>query len=322
MELKSLRLFLSLSETCSFAETAKQSFTVQSNVTSHIKKLEQELGQQLFYRRGSVALTPAGRQLLSQAREILQLHETTVRSFANKAEPRGELRIGAMETTAATSLGRILSRYHEQYPQVDLRLETGPTLELKEKVMANKLDCALLSGQIKHSKVEMIPAFAEELVLVSGTPITSLPTCAELNSAPFMAFQQGCHYRHQIELFLESRGVHHVRIFEFGSINTILSCVSVNMGYALLPHRLIEIEKANYPIHYCKIPQRYSRVQTYLMAQSSSGWTPALSRFVDTVCQTSESSRKTRSDDSATKERQLWMQASNYAPNSQLRRHK
>ena len=56
MQLKSLRLFMAVAETGSFVAAAKRLHTVQSNVTTHIKKLEEELGVQLFHRAGRVAL--------------------------------------------------------------------------------------------------------------------------------------------------------------------------------------------------------------------------------------------------------------------------
>ena len=73
MELKSLRLFVEVAESGSFVTAAERSHTVQSNVTAHIKKLESELGAQLFNRKGGISLTGAGNTLVDYVRESLKL---------------------------------------------------------------------------------------------------------------------------------------------------------------------------------------------------------------------------------------------------------
>ena len=75
MQLKSLRMFEAVCESGSFGAAAQQLHTVQSNVTAHIKKLEDETGVQLLARAGPVHPTPAGRALRAHAQRMLREHD-------------------------------------------------------------------------------------------------------------------------------------------------------------------------------------------------------------------------------------------------------
>ncbi|MCK0745885.1 helix-turn-helix domain-containing protein [Chromohalobacter nigrandesensis] len=74
MQLKSLRLFMAVAETGSFVAAAERMHTVQSNVTAHLKKLEEELDAQLVHRAGKTRLTSAGRALVAYAERMLSAH--------------------------------------------------------------------------------------------------------------------------------------------------------------------------------------------------------------------------------------------------------
>lgn len=89
MQFKSLRLFMAVAETGSFMAAAKQLHTVQSNVTTHIKKLEEELGVQLVHRAGGVRLTSAGLALLDYAERLLAVHDEALALFQSAENAAG-----------------------------------------------------------------------------------------------------------------------------------------------------------------------------------------------------------------------------------------
>lgn len=213
MQLKSLRLFMAVAETGSFIAAAKQLHTVQSNVTTHIKKLEKELGAQLVHRTGGVRLTSAGQALLDYAKRMLATHDEALALFKSQESASGQLRLGAMETTMALRLPPILAAYHASYPEVDMTLSTGPTATLIEQLMAGQVDGVFVAGGIDHHRYRSLNVFSEQLVLVSSIPMTSIPSSEELLSATFLAFRQGCSYRQRIELLLASQGINAVRVW-------------------------------------------------------------------------------------------------------------
>ena len=283
MQLKSLRLFMAVAETGSFIAAARQQHTVQSNVTTHIKKLEAELGVQLFHRAGSVRLTSAGLALLDHATKMLAVHDEALALFKSADNASGKLRIGSMETTMALRLPPILAAYHAAYPAVDMTVTTGPTADLIEKLTAGQLDGVFVAGDIDHKRYQCLNVFSEALVFVSDSPIHQLPSPDTLLTTTFLAFRQGCSYRQRIELLLASQGINAVRVFEFGTLDAMLGCVAAGMGYTVLPRVTVEAHQHRFGIHYLALPSAIANIDTYFVTPESATWSPALARFVDTL---------------------------------------
>lgn len=281
MQLKSLRIFDAVCSTGSFGAAAQRLHTVQSNVTAHIKKLEDELQVQLVERSSSpVRLTPAGHTLLPHAQRLLHTHDAACALFAGQAPPAGRLRIGAMESTAALRLPPVLARLYQAHPQIDLQLRTGPSGWLVEELQRGAVDCVLVAGQPPQPRWWAQPVFQEELVLVSSTPLQALPAPQVLLSTPFLAFRQSCSYRQRIELLLASQGITGARIMEMGSLDAILGCVAAGMGFALMPLALMHTQQSRFAVHTLALPQplrsQIAQVDTWLVAREQSGWSPQL----------------------------------------------
>ncbi|RDE22679.1 LysR family transcriptional regulator [Motiliproteus coralliicola] len=282
MQLKSLQLFMDVVDTGSFVAAAERRHTVQSNVTAHIKKLEQELGAQLFDRKGGARVTSAGRTLADYARPMLQAHDDVVGLFQGDKGRSSRLRLGAMETTTAVRLPPILANYHRRFPEVDLTVQTGPTADLIARFLDGNLDGIFVAGQPEHGRFHLIKAFSERLVLVGPKPMTRQPSAEQLLESTFLAFRQGCSYRQRVELFLASVGVSATRMFEFGSIDGMLGCVAAGMGYTLMPLSTVEAYRQRFEIDYLALPAQIGELDTYFATAAPDSWTPSLARFIET----------------------------------------
>lgn len=285
MQLKSLRIFEAVASTGSFGAAAQRLHTVQSNVTAHIQKLEDELQVQLIERSSSpVHLTPAGHTLLPHAQRLLHTHDQACALFAGSVPPSGCLRIGAMESTAALRLPPLLAQLYQTQPQMDLQLRTGPTGSLLEDLQRGVLDCAFVAGQPPQPRWWGLQVFQEELVLVGPAPLPTLPSPEVLLRTPFLAFRQGCSYRQRIELLLASQGITSARIMEMGTLDAILGCVAAGMGFALMPRALMLTQKARFGIHCTRLPEplrsQIGMVDTWLVAPQPQGWSPQLRALV------------------------------------------
>ncbi|MCP4595378.1 LysR family transcriptional regulator [Neptuniibacter sp.] len=280
MQLKSLRLFIDVVETGSFIAAAEKQHTVQSNVTAHIKKLEGELGTQLFLRRGGATITPAGKTLATYAKRILRDHDDVLGLFQGNNNAPSNLYLGAMETTTAVRLPPILADFHKNNPTVELSVDTGPTAELIAKLIEGSVDGIFIAGCPEHHDFHLIKAFTERLVLVGPKPLNKFPTSEELIETSFIAFRQGCSYRQRIELFLSSEGITSTRIFEFGSIDGILGCVAAGMGYTLMPLSTARAHSQRFDIDYLELTPEISELDTYFATSSPSTWNPAMKSFV------------------------------------------
>lgn len=280
MQLKSVQLFMDVVETGSFIAAAERSHTVQSNVTAHIKKLEDELGAQLFYRKGGARLTTAGNTFVTYARQMLNARDSVLEMFTQDKVAPSTLHLGAMETTTAVRLPPVLTHYHKQYPQVELTLETGTSSELLTKIIDGKLDGVFVAGEPEHSQLQCLKVYAEQLVLVGATPLKTMPSSEQFLESAFLTFRQGCSYRQRVELLLSHCNVSATRIFEFGSIDGIFGCVAAGMGYALMPKFLVESYAERFALDYLEIPSSVANIDTYFATGKESTWSPALTRFV------------------------------------------
>src|SRR5476649_1212436 len=100
LDLASLEIFCAVAAEHSVTKAARRLERVQSNVTTRIQQLEEELDTALFLRDGKrMTLTPEGERLLAYAEQLLSLSEEA-RQAMRPQQPNGRLRIGAMESTA------------------------------------------------------------------------------------------------------------------------------------------------------------------------------------------------------------------------------
>lgn len=103
MNHSTLEIFIQVAETQSVTQAAKRLGRAQSNITTRIQQLEEELAVELFVRGNKkMVLSPAGVQFLSYARRILSLAEEAKQAL-HPTTPGGSLRLGAMEATAAAA---------------------------------------------------------------------------------------------------------------------------------------------------------------------------------------------------------------------------
>ncbi|EKF75502.1 LysR family transcriptional regulator [Alcanivorax hongdengensis A-11-3] len=281
MQLRSLEMFVALAELGSFNGAAERLHTVQSNVSAHIKKLENELAVQLLARRNPAVLTPAGDQLLSYARQLLALHDRALDSFSPGGAVHGRLRLGSLETTAAVHLPRVLSAFSASHPAVQVTLTTAPSGDLLDALRGGQLDAALVGLDEVGTGLQSRPVFEEQLVLISGDPLPALPGPEQLGQLAFLSFRQGCSYRQRIEQWLAEAGVQAPHIHEFGSLDAIVGCVSAGMGVALVPATTAEHYRARSGLHSYPLPARLASVTTRLVMPPAAQCSRALLAFAN-----------------------------------------
>ncbi|TCG10118.1 LysR family transcriptional regulator [Paraburkholderia steynii] len=283
MELRHLRMFCAVADCGSFTAAAEKIHNVQSNVTMRIKELEAELNQQLFIRqKNGVVLTSAGQIFLGYAQRILQLTDESRNALLDNASPRGLLRLGSMETTAAIRLPKVLAKYHVQFPQVQLSLMTGTTNELIKAVECHRLDGAFVGGFHQSASLHQEEVFEEELVLVSGIEFESLAALAkQMSGQTVLAFRTGCFYRSTLENWFYHAGIIPGQVMELGTLDGIMSCVAAGTGITLLPRSVVESHGARHAVHCHALPSQFAHVKTVFIRNKDTIVTPALTAMID-----------------------------------------
>lgn len=237
MELQSLRTFQAVVEEGGILSASRKLNTVQSNVTMRIKRLEAEVGAELFYRQGRrLKLAPSGYVLLDYARQILHLESQASQAVRQVGEQTGEVRIGAMETFAALHLPLALKTLRELHKGINLHIETNTSAGLIERVLEHKLDCAFVGGPIEHPDLEAIEVQREELVLVHSKEVDS-------DQLPLILFREGCAYRARALTWRHEHGHQVNDVMEFGTLDGILGCVAVGLGITLMPRWVVKLSR-------------------------------------------------------------------------------
>ena len=137
MDFVALEIFCAVAAEGSVTRAAQRLQRVQSNVTTRVRQLEDAVGCTLFLREGKrMALTPEGQTLLAYAQRLLALAEEA-RQALQPSQPQGRLRLGAMESTAASRLPGPLAQFHGQWPGVALELSTGASQDLLDRLRAH-----------------------------------------------------------------------------------------------------------------------------------------------------------------------------------------
>ena len=123
MTITQLETFLKIAETRNFTTSASLLGYAQSTVTMQIKQLEEELGCLLFERLGkTVALTAEGERLCEYAAKMTQLEREIRLEVPTVKEPAGILRLGVSESLCYQGLPKVLLKYKQQYPKVEIQL--------------------------------------------------------------------------------------------------------------------------------------------------------------------------------------------------------
>ncbi len=240
MDASDLRIFEAVARLGGINRAAAELHTVQSNVTTRLRLLEQELGARLFDRgRRGVALTAAGQRLLPYAHKLRDDIENARRAVVDDGVPRGPMTIGSLETTMAVRLSPILADYVAAYPEVDITLRAGTTCELIEAVLRRALEGAFVCGPVDHPELIEEAVFSEELAVMAAPTARSLDALLRQPNLRIVVLRAGCAYRQRLEDILARRGVVGLRLLEFGSLEAVFGCVAAGLGVSLLPKALI-----------------------------------------------------------------------------------
>src|SRR6185295_6524304 len=217
MDLTALQIFKSVVEQGGVNRAAAKLHRVPSNVTTRIKQLEEQLGAKLFLRIGRrLSLSAEGKLLLPLADQLLRLSSEAEAALRNE-KPRGTLRIGALESTAASRLPPVLSRYHQLYPDVQIELVTGTSGALVSRVHKQDVEAAFVAEPFNDDGLETQTAFVEELVLITPKSFGAIRTPKDIEKRTVIAFPVGCSYRRRLEAWLGAGSVLADRVMEFQS---------------------------------------------------------------------------------------------------------
>ncbi|WP_141201599.1 LysR family transcriptional regulator [Paludifilum halophilum] len=277
MDVRDLQIFQSVARHQSVTKAAQELNYVQSNVTSRISRLEKELESQLFYRNGrGMVLTSAGHILLPYANQILQLMTEAKNAFFL---PRGPLKLGSTESTAAVHLPGLFMEYQRICPDVDVSLTTASSEQLIEQVLRYELDGAFVVGPVNHPDLKSSVFVEEELVLISASDQV-IQSADDLGKQTILVFDSGCCYRSKLEQWFRDEGIRPIKRMELNTLDGLFGCVKAGLGVALVSRSVArEYNRRQMILH--SVPREYRYAATVYIQRDDIQRTPALVHFLN-----------------------------------------
>lgn len=266
LELSDLIIFKAVVEAGGVIAAASRLHRVPSNVSARIRQLEASLGTTLFRReRRRLRLSSSGERLLPYAERLLALASEARAALSGDA-PQGALKLGALESTAASRLPPVLAEYHRVHPQVRVELTTGTNDALTAAVADRRLDGAFVAEEPDHRRsLDAEAVFTERLMIISAASHPAIRSPRDVAGDPLIAFPQGCAYRRALERWLGRSSPSPTPVLELMSYHAIVACVASGSGIALLPESVLDtVESRGIARH--RLPAVHSIRKTFLIS--------------------------------------------------------
>jgi DNA-binding transcriptional LysR family regulator len=283
MDVADLKVFEAVARLGGMNRASAELHTVQSNVTSRVRNLEQELDTKLFIRhRNGVTLTAAGRRLLPFALRARRLLDEAKRAVRDDGTPSGPLTLGSLETTAAHRLPPIVASYGRLFPEVDIVLRTATNARLIEDVLADRIEGAFVCGPVTDKRLAHDVVFREELVVATATSVSRWESLVRNGELKIVVKPAGCSYRDRLEDVLARKGFA-ARRLEFGTLEAVLGCVEAGLGATLLPRTVVDPAERAGRVRTHRLGMADSEAETVFIRQRDACSSSAFNAFLDLV---------------------------------------
>src|SRR6476660_613201 len=180
MDLLQLEHFLAVVEEGTFTRAAERVSRTQPAVSQSIKKLEEEIGGQLFARDlHDVSLTEAGKTLLEYARKMVRARDDAMRDLGSlKTLKTGTLNLAAHESAAVYLLPAPLRTYLTRFPDVKIGIYRSPLAEIPRQVMDREVHVGFVKDEPSFHESQCVEVHADETILVAAPrhPLASRAT--------------------------------------------------------------------------------------------------------------------------------------------------
>lgn len=279
---------------------------VPSNITARIKQLEQSTGWSLFRKQGrGIVLTDAGRSLLSKAESLLQQADLLDAEIKHQVPP-ARLRLGALESAAATRLPPVLARLHQAAPQLQIELRTGHTAAMLTALDEGAVDAVFVSEPFSYPAGQQLGVFNEELILISPLSLEQIDDPLRLAALSAIAFPVGCAYRQRLEQWYAGLASRPPQILELASYHAIIACVAAGSGVAMVPASVLDLTGMAQSVRRHQLAPQLAHNTTHLVWRDEPD--PALQALIDLLqAESREAKTKPKPASSAT---QMWPQMS------------
>lgn len=250
MDFHRLKYFLAVVEHRHFSRAAEYCHVSQPSLSQQIRKLEQEVGEELFRRsRDSIELTDFGMDFLGHARSIMA-EVKAAEDFVsqNQTHVEGELRIGAIPTVAPYLLPPLIEAFRREHNRVQINVMEETTEHLIDMLRHGVVDFALMSPPTAIDDDAESLLLSEDELLLAVPPDASLArtgqaTIDTLSGEPLILLKE-MHCLNRQSLAICERGGITPRVsIRSSQIDTVLALVEIGMGVSFIPRMALPFHR-------------------------------------------------------------------------------
>jgi LysR family transcriptional regulator, cys regulon transcriptional activator len=223
-------------------EVANSLYTSQSGVSKHIKDLEDELGIELFVRKGKrfLGLTDPGKEMLKIVEQML-LDAKNIKNLAERysRQDTGQLTVATTHTQARYALPKVVTEFKRFYPKVHLKLHQGSPAEIAQLLLDGEADIGVATETL--GAVPELTSFPyynwhHAVVVPAGHPLASLQrlTLAAIAEYPIITYHEGFTGRGLVDKTFADAALAPDIVMSALDADVIKSYVELGMGIGII----------------------------------------------------------------------------------------
>ncbi|MGB5410707.1 MAG: LysR substrate-binding domain-containing protein [Woeseiaceae bacterium] len=255
MKLQQLKYLLAIVDNgLNITAAAEKMYTSQPGVSKQLKLLEEELGLQLFIRKGKSlgGITSAGEHVIGRARIVM--HEVdNIRSLAADYyhEVEGDLSIATTHTQARYVLPDVIKLFRRDYPDVNLNLHQGTSEQIADLVSANQIDFAIATGSRElFSNLLLIPAYHwdRKIIVPRGHALARLKrdiTLKDLAAHPLVTYVFSFGGQSSLKRAFSDQGLEPDVVFTARDADVIKTYVRMGLGVGIVASMADDCDEAD-----------------------------------------------------------------------------
>ena len=244
MKLQQLKYLLAIVDNgLNITQAAEKLYTSQPGVSKQLKLLEEELGMQLFTRKGKSlgGITAAGEQVIDRAR-IIMAEVDNIRSLASDfyREEEGTLSIATTHTQARYVLPDVIREFRDRYPGVSLNLHQGTSEQIADMVAANEIDFAIATGSKElFSELLLVPGYHwdRKIIVPQNHELTRLErklTLEDLAGYPLVTYVFSFGGQSSLKRAFAEQGLEPDVVFTARDADVIKTYVRMGLGVGIV----------------------------------------------------------------------------------------
>lgn len=296
MNLKQFKYVLTLARTESFAKAADCLGISQPSLSQYVKKIEQQLGVDLFDRTGGmIQLTDAGQVYIDAACKILDLERQMYCRFNDLVEYKtGSIVVGTSPYRSAAMMPIVVKQFQEQYPGMHIVVEEMTSQELIENAAHGQFDLCLTILPLDERKFCYEKITEEELILVVPSSHPPFPTqqlhdrkyraidASVINHQAFVMITENQWMQQALEQMAEDYQLSFRKAAIVKSLEAQIAMVRAGVGMALLPSGVERFCTQNEVTCYSFV-QKLPKREVVIMWQKERYLNQAMHDLIDTM---------------------------------------